>query len=131
MLDGLWFQVMMRENRLAGECQYFYLGFTDSLLENSFVNVHTGHPMVGLSWAANQPNNFDNQDCAVARKDSELIFDMSCTFPCCPLCQVNTLTTFQFSGLCPGIAMDRYFILMEVLLYFILICSSSFLLTWS
>ena len=62
MLDGLWFQVMVRENRLAGECQYFYLGFTDRLEENSFVNVHTGQPMVGLTWAANQPNNFDDQD---------------------------------------------------------------------
>ena len=44
-----------------GECRYFYLGFTDSLEENTWVSVDTGLPMVGLTWAANQPNNFDNQ----------------------------------------------------------------------
>ena len=65
-----------------------------------------------------------NQDCAVAKKDSDLIYDMSCTFPSCLLCQVDTMTTFQFSGLCPGVAMDRYFILLEVGTF-----SSSFFLT--
>ena len=105
---------MMRENSLAGDCQYFYLGFTDTLVENSFVSLHTGLPMVGLTWAPNQPNNFDNQDCAVAKKNHDQVYDMSCSFQCCPLCQVETMTTFQFSGICPEVEMDRYFILIEV-----------------
>ena len=107
---------MAEENKVAGECQYFYLGFTDSLLENSFVSVLTSQPMVGHTWAPNQPNNFDNQDCALAKKDKGLVYDMSCSFKACPLCQVNTMTTFQLSGICQGITMDRYFLLQEVLL---------------
>ena len=110
----LQYEVMARENQVAGDCQYFYLGFTDSREENNFVNVYTGQPMVGHTWAPNQPNNFDNQDCAVGRKDSGRIYDMSCSFTACPLCEVSTMTTFQLSGLCQGITMDRYFLLLEV-----------------
>ena len=44
--------------------------------EGNFVHVYTGEAMTGLTWADNQPNNFDEQDCAMMEQNSSGIFDM-------------------------------------------------------
>ena len=135
-------QRMQSENKLAIECQYFQLGYTDiqgreqkikvslSLQssqshnltiqfffpqeEGNFVHFYNGESMTGLTWADNQPNNFDEQDCAMMEQNSSGIFDMSCSFQACPLCLLDISRPFQFSGLCQELQMDRKFLLLEV-----------------
>ena len=82
--------------------------------EGNFVHVYTGQAMTGLTWADNQPNNFDEQDCAMMEQNSSGIFDMSCSFLACPLCLLDISRPFQFSGLCQELQMDRKFLLLEV-----------------
>ena len=82
--------------------------------EGNFVHVYTGEAMTGLTWADNQPNNFDEQDCAMMEQNSSGIFDMSCSFQACPLCLLDISRPFQFSGLCQELQMDRKFLLLEV-----------------
>ena len=104
----------MQEEHSTDDCPFLFLGYTDTEMEGEFVHLYTGDLMPAYTWADNQPNNLDgDQDCAVIDKTVDL-YDMSCSFLSCPVCQVERLQVFQMSGLFEDTAVDRYYLLLEV-----------------
>ena len=64
-----------------------------------------------VSWSEGQPNNFGgSQDCVYGLTHSSLVGDVECSLNLCPLCQVETGTVFQFSGVCQDVSVDVLYI---------------------
>ena len=99
---------------LEDEC-YLYSGY--KLIQHdhnaTWTNVNTGDILNISNWDENEPLNKTGNTCAVistARNNGKMFVD-KCFFPNRPVCEMESLSTFQLEGICDHVIMDRFFIL--------------------